>query len=207
MSTKWNLQALREYLRNADCDEDDSILKLVRSVDRSIQIFHFHAYAARDALKGIVTDGEPMKEEHFLLPLGAVGEEQQEQYAVGKLASEAHILASMHSARFMFDQFSQLINRLLLNPSIEVEKCDLYNVCNRLPEGDLKSVLTELRSSHWFPYVQGFVNTAKHRNLIDHTMTISLAGNVAGIKLGAFEYGSRQFPSYWATEVLTGALQ
>ena len=71
-NTPWNIRALRDHVHKQGHNAYDSLPQALRSVDRTIQIFHFHAYEARDALKGHVKEDEQANEEHLKLIFGIV---------------------------------------------------------------------------------------------------------------------------------------
>lgn len=76
-----------------------------------------------------------------------------------------------------------------------------------MPASSLTSRLEVLLQSDWYNYVAAFTNTSKHRQLVQHLMTVSIEENRAGIRLAAFTYGNRSFKAYWAHEVLCGAIE
>ena len=175
-------------------------MEVTDSLGRSVDIFHYHLFTARDALKGILDDSHSMVEALDL----AFGE-QRHAYHHATLVSEAHIHGCFHVARNMFDMF-QLVNGLVLNPAIPVERCDIWKVHEALASSDLREEIGQLLESAWFSYVSGFVNTIKHRRLVQHSFTVSFEDNVAGIRIGAFEYRGKSHPPYSVNEVLHGVL-
>jgi hypothetical protein len=106
----------------------------------------------------------------------------------------------------MFDIFGQLVNGLLLHPPMPIGKCDIRKVEESMPNSELKTEIAKVLLSHWFNYVSGFINTTKHRRLVQHRFSISFEENVAGIQIGAFDYNGREYPQYWGPEVLHGVL-
>jgi hypothetical protein len=201
MSAPWNLDVLREHIRRQGA-ETDFLLEVADSLGRSVNIFRYHLFTARDALKGIVDERHSVDK-----ALDVVFGEQQEAYRYAKLVSEAHMFGCFHVARSMFDMFAQLVNGLVLNSSLSVRDCDIWRVHKPLAASDLKAEIGQLLESAWFDYVSDVVNTIKHRRLVQHSFTISFDDNVAGIRIGAFQYGDRSHPPYWANEVLEGILE
>ena len=55
-------------------------------------------------------------------------------------------------------------------------------------------------------YTSTFTNTIKHRQLVQHLVSISFVDNIVGIKVGAFEYGGVSYQAYWANEFLQGVI-
>ena len=83
----------------------------------------------------------------------------------------------------------------------------ISKVLARLPESPLREHVSSTLSSHWYRYVVAFVNTAKHRRLVEHLFSVSVEENRAGVRVGSFSYESESFPAYWGTEVLEGAIE
>jgi hypothetical protein len=199
----WNLEALREHLRRLD--RQHHLLEVVDSIGRSTALFHFHLFSARDALEGIIDDDQPAGIENLKLVFGA--SDNQDDYNRARLASEAHVIASLQTVRNEFDIFSQLANGLLLADPLPVSKCDITRVHAKMPPSDLSRRLDEVIASYWFLYVVGFINTAKHRKLVQHIFSVSFEDNAAGIQVGEFEYEGRSYPKLWVREVLEGAVE
>jgi hypothetical protein len=200
MSTPWNLDQLREHIRRQGADTE-FLLEVANSLGRSVDIFRYHLFTARDALKGIVDDSHSVID-----ALDLVFGERQHAYRYATLVSEAHIHGCFYVARSMFDMFAQLVNGLVLNSSIPVDRCDIWKVHKALAASDLKAQIEQLLDSAWFDYTSAFVNTIKHRRLVQHSFTVSFEDNVAGIRIGAFEYEGTPYPRYSVNEVLHGVL-
>lgn len=72
--TGWNLRELREHYRDLSSKawkergERFSSLpnELISSVSRSIDIFRYHLFLARDAVDGILNKADPAGQENFL---------------------------------------------------------------------------------------------------------------------------------------------
>jgi hypothetical protein len=201
MSTPWNLDALREHIRRHGADKE-FLLEVCDSLGRSVDIFRDHLFTAGDALKGIIDESYSVDQ-----ALDVVWVEQREAYRNAMIVSEAHLLGCFHVARSRFDIFAQLVNGLVLNSSISIGDCDIRRVHGALDASDLKDQIGQLLESTWFGYVSGFLNTTKHRRLVRHSFTGSFEENVAGIRIGAFKYGSQSYPAYWANEVLGGVVE
>lgn len=204
MNEKWNLAELRDYIRHLG-EEKRFLLDVVDSVDRSVLIFRYHLFTARDALKGIVDDHDPIGRKNFEFILGS--SEQQKDFNRARLVSEANIIGCIHTARNIFDIFAQLVNGLALNSAIEIRSCNIHAVHDNLPPSPLKDCISELRDSDWFNYISGFINTTKHRRLIQHSFTLSFAEGFAEVRISAFKYNGRDYPAYWANEVLRGVVE
>ena len=108
----------------------------------------------------------------------------------------------MHSTRAMYDLFAQLVRETLLSKSISVNACSIRKVCKALPESQLKCCLDDLLSSKEFKYVDAFVNTMKHRSLVDFGPLASLESGECGLQFRAFQFNEDSFPALWAKDVL-----
>jgi hypothetical protein len=199
--TGWNLRELREHYRDLsnmawkERGERLSSLpnELISSVSRAIDIFRYHLFLARDAVKGILNEADPTGQENFLFVLGA--SDNQDEFEQAKVVSEANVIGCMHAARSMVEIFAQLVNELALAQKLAVEKCSVYKVRDGLPASRLKTELEVLTSSDAFEYVSGFINTTKHRQLVPHVVSISFQLGGAGLQLGQFEYDKTVYPS------------
>jgi hypothetical protein len=107
----------------------------------------------------------------------------------------------------MWDHFAQLLNVVILKAAIPISDCDICKVAERLPESELRDHVSSVLSSYWYSYVVAFVNTAKHRRLVEHAFSVSFEENRAGVKVGAFSYRAKSFPAHWGTEVLGGVIE
>ena len=200
----WDLAELRKYTRTQSLD-DPMVAELISSLSRSVSIFRYHMATARDALKGLIDYEEPQGQENWMLVLG--GSESQEDFYYAKIVSEANLIGCVYTARSLLEIFAQLINFVVLRNSIPVPECTLKKVAAKVPDGELKVKLHALLASHWFSYVSAFTNTVKHRQLVQHQISISFVENVVGIKVGSFEYDGTPYQAYWAHDFLQGVIE
>jgi len=186
--------------------ESDQVLELINSISRSIQIFGYHMTTARDAMKGIVDETEPQGTENLRLIFGV--SEKQDEFAYAKIVSEANLIGCLYAARSLWDLFAQLVNALTLVAPLSVDRCNIKSVSDLMPASSLKVKLDGLLKSHWYTYVAAFINTTKHRQLVQHMMTVSIEEDRAGIRIGDFAYNrTKLFKTYWGHEVLEGAIE
>ena len=204
MKPKWNLKELRDHIRSTRSNSDD-LLEIVHSIDRYIRIFLFHLEGARDAMNKVIDAENPCARESFEFVLGV--SERQDEFDFAKVASEAHILGAVHSARASFDVFAFLVNGLFLGGSIPESKCDIKIATKALQQSSLKTELEALTDSYWFSYVSAFINTAKHRMLVRHSFHVGIEEPYTGVRIGAFEYNGQKYPSYKVKELLEGVLE
>jgi hypothetical protein len=202
--TAWDIGALRVHV-HATLPDASHACELLRSISRDVAIFRYHMATARDALKGVVDDAHPTGPESVLLVLG--GSERRDEFEYSKVVSEAHLIGCLHTARGMWDHVAQLLNALLLAQALPVAKCDIAKVAATLSPSRLKEQVDDVLASHWYRYISAFINTAKHRHLVQHMFTVSLEHDRAGVRIGAFSFGSDTFNAFWGTEVLEGAIE
>ncbi len=189
--------------------DPDQVLELINSISRSIQIFQYHMTTARGAMKGIIDETKPQSSENLMLIFGV--SERQDQFAYAKIVSEANILGCLYTARSLWDLFGQLVNALILVAPLTVDCCNIKSVHGLMSASPLKVKLDGLLKSHWYTYVEAFINTTKHRQLVQHMMTVSIEKDRAGIRIGSFAYNrynrTKLFKTYWCHEVLEGAIE
>lgn len=201
----WNLTALRTYIKTSYAG-DAELQQLVRSIERSCRIFGYHMVSARDAMKAwIPEDAEDAQTEMMLAVFGSL--DQQPEYEWAKIVNEAHLIACLHTTRGVWDIYAQLLNRLIVTTPLSVERCDIGRVVALLPASALRDRLNRLLASYWYRYVSAFINTTKHRQLVEHMTTVSFADGRSGIRIGKFQYQGSSFPDYWDTEVLVGVIE
>ncbi|WP_461521269.1 hypothetical protein [Porticoccus sp.] len=196
---RWHVEKLRDLVRE-NYDEPESLIRVINSVSRYIGIFVVHLVGARDTMKPVVGEGMDPNPGKLKYIFGAA--EDQNDFMAAKLETEAHFLGFVHSARSIFDVFAFLVNKLLLNSLIPEDKCYLDPVLKKLPDSELKNELNALKNSSSYSYVVAFVNTSKHRYLIDQPYVLNIPEGRVGIRISRFEYKGESFPEYWIEEAL-----
>lgn len=199
----WDTAYLRQHICSLG-EPERSLVEVVDSIGRYNAIFIYHLESARDAMKGIIRMDDPHGIENLRLVFG--DSERQDEFYLAKIASEANILGCIHSTRAIFDVFSHLVNGLLLGGRLSAKQCNIEAAAGMLEHSALKRALEDLLNSYWFSYVKSFVNTAKHRRLVQHGLHVSFVDSDAGIRISAFEYEGSSFPSYSVEELLAGVL-
>jgi hypothetical protein len=203
MSAPWDLQLLREHIKHNGNDVQRRIA-IVHSLGRYVDIFRYHLYSARDAMKGVIYENDPhgIRNMQFVFGDG----ERQEDFDRAKVASEAHTLATIHSTRAMWDVFAFLVNAVALNSRLGERECSIFTVRNALSASNLRTALDDLTANEWFLYVNAFVNTAKHRSLVPQSFRVSFEDDPAGLHIESFEYDGHRYRSFGVREVLSGAV-
>jgi len=205
MQHMWRFAELRAHIRRSFPESCQELLEFLDSIDRSTLLLRYHGISARDALKDLVDESNPHNEENMLLMLGI--STNQDEYSYAKLANEAHIIGAIHTIRSMLDMFGQLLNGLMLNNSIPVKDCTIQKARDALPDSALRQDMDELLDSYWFKYVSAFINTVKHRRLVQHAFSLSFQENAAGIRIGAFSYRDDHYDAHWGMDVLKGVYE
>lgn len=201
MEDRWDLKGLSDLIRAKE-PNPDYLLELVQSVGRAIQIFRYHLYEARDALAKIEPSTTREAMELIFTP-----DDKREHISKVNLVIQANIQAAIHSARAIHDLFAQLVRKSLSLTSISIKACSIKTVRKELPKSQLKSCLDGLLGSAEFKYIDAFVNTIKHRDLVQFGPLASLESGECGFQFRAFKFNEDFFPALWAKEVLEYAIQ
>lgn len=203
MASGWNIKKLRECVI-ADNQKNAALLvDIANSLGRARQIFDYHKCLARDAFSVFNAVNDPSGTEFARHVFGCI-EDEDVLWRAG-LVSEANLIACISITRNSFDSFGQLVNGLVV-----LTPCKgnfyIHHVKNALPAGELKDKLNDAISSNWFGYVNVFMNTVKHRQLISHNASISFVDDDRGGKVYGFECRGEFHPAYWVREMLEGTV-
>ncbi len=169
----------------------------VNSVCRAIDIYYYHHQEASKSNEFVQapTVLEQMDSIH------AFGENRIEQDR-HTLIAQANAQACVHSARAIHDLIAQVINIFLLKGSLGERDCTISAVRKKLDQCSLKSHLDELLDSTEFDYVNSFVNTIKHRNLISFNEAIDFANDKHGLIFKDFFFNGKSFANKTLIELL-----
>jgi len=204
MSEGWNIQELRWHLKDENDDMEDA-LGFVASLARKFQIYQYHLYTAKDAMKGVVKEGEASAKHNIRFVFGNA--ENQGEYNLAKIVNEANLIGSLYSIRASFDILSQLINVLILGRRFSDNECDIHKVQSAMASSSLKTELDQALTNKWFLYVSDFVNTTKHRRLMTHKFSVHFDKPGCGIYIEGFKYRNRSHPEYSDEEILKGTVE
>lgn len=205
MNQTWSLVELQRRIGNSNIDKDGSIVDLIKSIGRSIDIFDYHIQLARDAFN-LLNPEEDRDGSVFTRHLLMATRDTGQTIRKAALQSEANLIACVNITKSMFDSFGQLVNQIALSEPIPRNPY-LKDVIVKLPASTLRGSLEIAISSDWYLYVSAFINTVKHRQLITHSASISFVDGNRGGRLKEFSYNKKDYPSYWATEVLEGIVE
>jgi hypothetical protein len=196
MANTWHIPKLENTLK--EMENSKVHIERVKSVSRAIDIFQYHLHTAEEANDLI----EPSNRREAMELVLA----QKDKFFETKLEIQANTQASIHSARAIYDLFAQLINGLLLNTPLAVHKCDFFKIKDKLTNSELKGHLNHLSTTEEFLYVNAFVNTIKHRNLVSFGALIDFESGKSGVKFQSFQYSDKEYPAMWAEDVLKYSL-
>lgn len=199
--SRWSFKALRGHIKSRN-EESELDLERIKSIDRAIDIYRYHLHQAK-IQNDLVQAETPREQIKLIFP----PEENREEIWERKLAIQANTQACIHSARAIHDLFAQLVNSLILDSKVPVFKCDIYKVTKELHRSDLKEYLQELLGSDEFQYINAFVNTIKHRNIVEFGSLISFETNECGVRFKEFKFNGSKFDQMWAEDVLKFTLE
>jgi len=200
---KWKLQELRELIeKHHGSDQLRKAAPHINSVDWKIRAASYHSYAASGAFSDLLSEQtQPPAVFKMMFSNG----EEASNFREARFVYETNVIAcaqSMHSA-------SDIISHVIVD-SLALNDVDEENLCLRaaqklVPESKLKETITRVLGLVSFRYLQDFVNTSKHVQLVDSQYTLDLTGNEDiphGVKFKAFECKGRTHPTKWGDDLL-----
>jgi len=199
--SKWNLNALKAHIEQTQTDPKAGI-GFVESISRTIQIYKYHECEVFPFLNN--GSNIPVCDKfQDLISMGEKRIEHEEEMVM----IQAHIQAALYNVRAMYDLFAQLLNMVLLSSKYEVSACNINKVFNVLPKSSLKDELDTVLCGFNYQYVNSFINTIKHRNLLKCSHTLDFIDDRSEIKVSNFQYQKNDYEEKWGSEVLTYAYE
>ena len=124
--------------------------------------------------------------------------------------SESYIEAALQASHSLADIIAQIINVAILGSHFtdkaDVDIKKVYRELNcRGVVTDITRAVQVLLDSPEYRYINGFVNTIKHRNLIYTDFHIEFgvrARNEQGMRFKSFTYNGVEFPITWASDIV-----
>lgn len=195
----WKFDPLRDAMRESKTNLKfpDQILN---SLARSGHIFQYHLFKGRDALMGHINHDEPAALANILLVF-----DDSAEYAIAKVASEAHLQAALYVCRSRFDMFGTLLNEIVVEKKLSPKSCYIESVTASLPQSELRDHLLSVLAHEWKPYIFDFVTRSKHTALVEQGVFVDLEENVVGARVKEFEIHGRRYEKKWVHDVLRGA--
>lgn len=126
-----------------------------------------------------------------------------------EFASTAETEAAAQALHSMADILAQIINEAVLKRPLSGAQVTLFNVCKNLKNqknaSSVASRIEALQASKEFDYLHAFVNTIKHRRLLDTEWRAEYgegARDERGIRFKAFTYKGKSYSTIWASDIL-----
>lgn len=123
---------------------------------------------------------------------------------------ESNIEAALQAAHSMTDTIAQIINVVILNSHFSEGDVSLKKVSKKLSSPCnapiVSQAIQQLLNSKEFNYINSFVNTIKHRSLVDAEYRIEFGKetcNRAGIKFREFKYCGNTYPVTWGDDIIS----
>lgn len=204
MTTSWQLDHLRDGVKIKHPSSAKELVSLINSLGRARDIFDYHKCLARDAFEAFNATNDPDGMSFAKHILGA--EDDEGVLWKAGIVSEANLIACISITRSSFDSFGQLVNQLMVSKPCKGNPY-VQDVAQALSHGELKDELTAAISSEWFAYIQAFMNTMKHRQLITHSPSLSFIDENRGGKVEGFDYKGKYYPACWVREALEATVQ
>jgi len=134
-----------------------------------------------------------------------VGGEEWQRVEFASTAETEAVAQVLHS---MLDILAQILNLTLLNPPLAESSASFYTVKEKLKRANRASqVLTEmetLQDSDAAKYLGAFVNTIKHRHLLDTDFRAEYGNgtrNEQGVRFKAFTRNGDPYTAVWASDI------
>ncbi|MCS0272965.1 hypothetical protein, partial [Vibrio alginolyticus] len=192
----WNIRELKNHLDLLG-EQPEHYIEYLDSVARVIDIFEFHKAEAFSVFSRLDSD-EPEMAMRLVFSLGSEKAELESEV----ISAQAHLHAVLQNVRSMYDILAQLLNALLVHEPIAVHLCDICRVCEALPDGNVRTELEKILASFEYQYVNSFVNTIKHRNLVQFNRQLDLREGRTSIRIKPFSYSGNFYEQKWAIDVL-----
>jgi len=193
----WNLNQIREFCNAKNFPYPEVYL-------RSLSWQHWKArYHAEQAQR--VWDEFKLAHPHGYRIRGA-GDQWWRVYRSSAAETEASALV-LHAEA---DIIAQIINQVILRVRglFPEEEVSLRRVSERLRSqnqaNNVVAAIASYTSSEEFRYISSFCNIIKHRRLIERQWRSEGGEGIRGeegVRFLAFEYGGRDFPIMWASDI------
>lgn len=128
-----------------------------------------------------------------------------------RFASTAETEAAAQVLHSMADILAQIVNKAVLKTPLSEAQVSLGRVCKELKRRNcapiVVSKIESLQNSKEFEYLNAFVNTMKHRHLLDTNYRAEFGNgtrNEEGIRFKAFKYRGRSYSTVWGRDILDG---
>jgi len=193
MSLAWNYEELRR-LCSAKGLPDSTVYQ--NSLEWKRWRVEYHAERAQAVWDELFSAGTPVV-------VGGTDWEETQFASTAETEAAAQVLHSMA------DVLAQIINQAILGGKLAEQEVTLAGVLKELRRQKIATALVSkvegLQKSAEFDYVNAFVNTLKHRRLLDTEYRAEFGKNMRnaeGVRFKAFSYKGKQYPVTWARDIL-----
>ena len=202
----------------------DSLHIPTQSIVWKIDMGYYHACESIRVLKEAIYDSEVISEnDHESIAAAksiilSAANPCATPLNAARLHAEAHTIAAAQSLHSTADIMALVIFWALNFPKCakapDEHRLNLYQVRNHLQNEpnctDIRDAINALLESDQFKYLNAYVNTTKHRSLVQVKYTAHLDPTDKprqGLKIVAFEYNNKQFDERWAKDFLFSEAQ
>jgi len=161
----------------------------------------YHAHESISIIEQYQKDYGPVINLNSEIHMQALGE--------AEFRSVCHAEACMQTTHAMADILAQIINIALVPKPLAIRSVSLDEMIriliNKESTRAFAQRLKHLRSSKEFCYVEAFVNTIKHRNLLTCNFRAEAgidSRNDSGVVVTNFNYRNRDYPKKWIKDIL-----
>ena len=209
---KWNHGDLYRAVLAKYGDQYAKELKpIIYSFPWKFRIAEYHIREAQNAFNRKLADDEVQARVKLLDAMfGGLGDVEKDQIGKLLLENEAHIIAYAQSAHSVADNLASIIyysinfkkefkgfkfhnNYHLSYIKKELQKKQMY--------GGIVKKIDNLLTSDEFCYLSAFTNTIKHRQLLDHSLSIALISTERhGLVFNKFRYKNHTYAAKKAND-------
>lgn len=185
----WKIKELRDLINSTHGESQlNEANDHINSVVRRIQISAYHLNEAKVAVKQLF-DKSQDKVLDAIIASTNPSTDQAQELRDAQLKAEANLIACAHSTHSIADIMAYAI---LYSVNIsDINNKPLNDISKKLRTSDLKNEINKLLGLNEFCYLNGFVNTIKHRCLVPsiHSFHESENNNLNHeLKFNSFNY-------------------
>jgi hypothetical protein len=214
---KWSIEHEVNPVPLESKDDFLSLQSSALSVPWKLGLAQYHAAQSITAIPSILpSNASNRSSAAAVLSLAAMsGSEEGEPFEFAVLMTEAHAIAAAQALHSIIDILADVIYialRLNEKGSIPERRRNLHNVSQLAKDKQLSAESETILASKVFRYLTAYVNTTKHRRLVNHRFTEELVEPKRfGLRFLPFRYefsdnDVKMFPSEWVDEFLKESL-
>lgn len=189
MPSKWDIPKFKKLCSSVDIPYPRTY---TLALLRKMELINYHSKRALEVWRELfkrhskisITDSEWIKTE---------------------IASEAHATAMASHLHSMADIMAQIVNRVVLKNLLKEGKVNINGVAKEVKNKKVKRVIKNLIEDTYFEYVKAFVNTTKHRYLVDREYAFEMRKGwyTQGIRFKGFNYKGKTYDKVWVKDLVT----